>query len=100
MSEEELLKHYEENIKSGDGRYSNRKGLTNIEINKIMKPFYEYIGTTTDKDIDKMINHIKLNNILKGCFILNIHYHWVAINYDFEDEYYIEYYDPFGYKYS
>jgi hypothetical protein len=65
-----------------------------------MMPFCEYIGTTIDKDIDEMINHIKLNNILKGCFILNIHYHWVAINYDFEDEYFIEYYDPFGYKYS
>lgn len=81
---------------NGFNKKNNDFGLWNYQIDKIMKPFKLFIKTITMDELDDMIKYIFDNKILKGSFILNIGNHWTAIYYDFENEYVLEYYDPFG----
>ena len=78
------------------GNGKNDFGLYNYQLDKIMKPFKLYIKAIRLEDLKEMINYIYDNNILIGSFILNIDKHWVAIYFDFKNEYVLEYYDPFG----
>jgi hypothetical protein len=61
-----------------------------------MKPFKLYIKSIRLEDLKEMIKYIYDNNILIGSFILNIDKHWVALYFDFINEFVLEYYDPFG----
>ena len=47
-------------------------------------------------ELEDMIKYIFDNKILIGSFILNVGNHWTAIYFDFEKEFVLEYYDPFG----
>lgn len=87
----------EQEQEQGNGKSNNNDfGLWNYQIDKIMKPFKLFIKTITMDELDNMIKYIFDNKILKGSFILNVGNHWTAIYYDFENEYVLEYYDPFG----
>lgn len=86
-------------VESGDGNFTNNKssfGLWNYQIDKIMKPFKLYIKTISIDGLNDMMDYIYYNNILNGSFILNIGQHWISIYYDFENEYVVEIYNPFG----
>lgn len=98
---EEQKEEEEENIEiipdvQGDGKKNNNFGLWNNQIDKIMNPFKLFIKSITMNELDEMIKYIYDNNIKIGSFILNTGNHWVAIYFDFEKEYVLEYYDPFG----
>jgi hypothetical protein len=80
----------------GNGKNVNDFGLWNYQIDKIMAPFKLYIKAITLDELDDMIKYIYDNKILIGSFILNIGNHWTAIYFDFEKEFVLEYYDPFG----
>ena len=80
----------------GNGKSIYNFGLWNYQIDKIMEPFKLYIKTITLDELDDMIKYIYDNKILIGSFILNTGNHWTAIYYDFEKEFVLEYYDPFG----
>lgn len=80
----------------GNGKSNNNFGLWNYQIDKIMTPFKLYIKTITMNELEDMIKYIFDNKILIGSFILNIGNHWTAIYFDFEKEFVLEYYDPFG----
>lgn len=92
--EEENILEEEKSYNQGDGK--NNFGLWNYQIDKIMLPFKLYIKTISLNELDDIIKYIYKNNILIGSFILNIGNHWTAIYFDFEKEFVLEYYDPFG----
>ena len=94
--DEDRLKNEEQQIVEYKGDGKNDFGLYNYQLDKIMKPFKLYIKAIRLEDLKEMINYIYDNNILIGSFILNIDKHWVAIYFDFKNEYVLEYYDPFG----
>jgi len=83
-------------INNYKGNGYNDFGLWNYQIDKIMEPFKLYIKSISIKDLNDMIKYIYNNNILIGGFILNVGKHWVAIYFDFKNEFVLEYYDPFG----
>ena len=79
---------------------NNKNGLSNLEILKIMDQYKLFLGVFHYDNIVDVFNYIYKNNIKKGSFIYNYHYHWLAVYFDFEDNYEILHYDPFGYKYT
>lgn len=85
-----------------EGQGFNKGGLYNMEIDKIMKPFKDYLGCYANDQIDILIKYIKDNNIKKGGAIINTKNlkdkegHWVAIWFDTIDDCEFNYYDPFG----
>jgi len=103
--DEDLFAQFDENpfiLKNDDneGNGFKKGGLWTNQINKIMEPFKLYITTISIKDIDKIIDYIKTNKLLRGGFIMNDKEHWVAIYYDISPhgEYQLCYYDPYGNK--
>ena len=93
----------EEQQQEGEGLNKvNKGGLYNTDIDKIMKPFKEYLGCYANDQIDILIKYIKDNNIKKGGAIINTNNlkdkegHWVAIWFDTIDDCEFSYYDPFG----
>ena len=88
-------------LKIGNGIIKNNKnGLSNIDILKIMDQYKLFLGVFHYDNIEDVFNYIYKNNIKKGSFIYNYHYHWLAVYFDFEENYEILHYDPFGYKYT
>lgn len=93
----------EEQQQEGEGLNKvNKGGLYNTDIDKIMKPFKDYLGCYANDQIDILIKYIKDNNIKKGGAIINTNNlkdkegHWVAIWFDTIDDCSFEYFDPFG----
>lgn len=84
---------------SGDGFV--RGGLFNYEIDKIMSPFKNYLGTFTLNQVNQIIKIIKDNSIKSFSFIINTLTnknknigHWIAIYVDFLKSMSVEIYDP------
>jgi hypothetical protein len=98
--EKEQEEQEEQEEQKGEGIIKG--GLYNYEIEKIMKPFKDYLGCYANDQIDILIKYIKDNNIKKGGAILNTNNlkdkegHWVAIWFDTIEDCSFEYYDPFG----
>lgn len=98
--EEQQIQEEQEEQQQGEG--INKGGLYNTDIDKIMKPFKDYLGCYANDQIDILIKYIKDNNIKKGGAIINTNNlkdkegHWVAIWFDTIDDCEFNYYDPFG----
>lgn len=95
----ERQNQYYDGYTSGDGIV--RGGLFNFEIDKIMSPFKNYIGTFTLNQVNEIIKIIKDNNLKTFSFIINTLTnknknvgHWIAIYVDFINNLSVEIYDP------
>jgi hypothetical protein len=90
---DKLIKKQEDN--DGEG-LNNDDGLTMEQIDYVMTKYKKYLGTYTDSEIDKLIDKIKNNKILRGGAIILIYQHYIALYFDLKNELTIELYDPLG----
>lgn len=87
-----------EDEKSGSG--SSHIGISNFDIDKIMKRYPEYLGTIASDEIPSLIPKVKPHS--RGAFVMNLDKHnqkgshWVAIFYDARPHgsMSIDYFDP------
>lgn len=98
---EERQNEYNDDSIFSNGLNTNKIGLNNIQIDKILSPFKEYIKTISLNNIDNIIKYIKQNNLKKFCFIVNTLNegtkfigHWIAIYVDLINDMSFEIYDP------
>lgn len=94
-------KYDDEELDFSNGLNKNKIGLNNLQIDKILSPFKEYIKTISLNNIDNIIKYIKQNNLKKFCFIINtlnegvnMIGHWIAIYVDLINDMSFEIYDP------
>lgn len=86
----------------GKGKATLSKyGLSNEEIDKMMKKYPEYLGTIShDEIISKIVPQVKPHS--RGCFIINTDpasksgEHWQALFYDASKDMEIDWYDSYG----
>jgi hypothetical protein len=92
----------------GDGKIRKResevdeKGLDTLQIDEIMKPYKEFLGTIPSDGIPSLISQVKPNTRI--CFIMNSDptgepgSHWVAVLVDNRKDgsHSIEFYNPLG----
>jgi hypothetical protein len=99
------LSKNEENDQAGEGKIEDtidEKGLSNLEIDAIMKNHKDYLGTISSDQIPTLIP--KLNGRKRVGFIMNLDphtkagSHWVAVYIDARPEgsHSVEYYDSFA----
>ena len=88
---------------TGKGRKTDKKGLSNIEIDQMMSKYPEYKGTIAHNEIEsKILPQVKPKS--RGCFIINTDpkskagEHWQAVYYDARPggDSEIDFYDSFG----
>ncbi len=88
-------------LQSGQGKSIDDVGLSNVQIDKMMKKYPEYLGTISHDEIQSRILP-KIQPQSKGCFIINTDphnkagEHWQSIYFDGTKDHEIDFYDSFG----
>ncbi len=78
---------------TGNGRGTG-KGLSNIQINSMMKKYKRFSGVYASDELHKLPLKSKMGFVMNTQPIRVSHGHWIAVYIDIDNDRSIEYYDP------